>query len=221
MKQKYSVLAVAAIVVVLYSLIVFLVPFAKTGVFWLSYVFTLIALLAQLVFTQVAFGGGTSARSRFYGYPIFRIGMIYLAVQVVLSLVFMLLGAWIPMWIPTLCYIIVIGLAAIGLIASDNVRDSVRVVEEKQADNTAFLRSLRRNASVLAGQYPELESLAEALRFADPVSTTASEPYERQLGEMLGQVQACPDESSRVRLKNQMMDLLSQRNAVCKSSKTR
>lgn len=221
MKQKYSILIVAGIVLVLYSLIVFVVPFPKNGVFWLSYVFTLISLAAQLVFVQVAFGGGMSVRSRFYGFPIFRIGMIYLAVQVVLSLVFMIIGQWIPMWIPTLCYLVVLGMGAIGLIAADNVRDSVRLVEEKQADNTVFMRNLRRNADVLAKQYPELEALSEALHFADPVTTVASEPYERQLGELLAQIQTCPDEPNRVRLKNQMLELLDQRNAVCKSSKTR
>ena len=72
MKQKYSVLAVEIIALVLFSLIVFIAPIPKTGVFWLSYVFALIALISQLAFVYVAFGSGTSARSRFYGFPIFR-----------------------------------------------------------------------------------------------------------------------------------------------------
>lgn len=221
MKQKYSVLAVAGIVLVLYSLVVLVAPLPKTAVFWVSYVFTLIALVSQLLFMQVAFGGGTSLRSRFYGFPIFRVGIVYLTVQVVLSLVFMILGGWIPLWIPVLCYCVVLGMAAIGLIAADNVRDSVRVVEEKQADGTVFIRNLRRGANVLSSRYPELEPLAEALRYADPVSTGASEPYERQLAELMNQMESAPDEAARIRLKNQAMELLNQRNAVCKSSKTR
>lgn len=221
MKQKYSVLAVAGILLVLFSLVVFIAPFPKTGVFWLSYLFAVIAMVAQLAFVYVAFGGGTSARSRFYGFPIFRIGMIYLVLQLVLSLAFMLIGKWIPMWIPTLVYLLVLGLSAVGLIAADNVRDSVRVIEEKQADNTVLIRTLRRSADVLAQQYPELSDLAESLHFADPVSTAASEGYERQIHEMLADLSECPDEQSRLHLKNQIMELLAQRNAICKSSKTR
>ena len=221
MKQKYSVLAVAGILLVLFSLIVFIAPIPKTGVFWLSYVFAVIAIAAQLGFTYVAFAGGTSARSRFYGFPIFRIGGIYLVVQVALSLAFMLLGSWIKLWIPALAYVIVLALAAIGLIAADNVRDSVRLVEKKQADNTAAMRQLRRRAEVLAQRYPELSELSEALRYADPVSTAASERFEEQMCAMLEQVEQGPDEAVRVRLKNQLLELLSQRNAVCKSSKTR
>lgn len=221
MKQKYSVLAVAGILLVLFSLIVFIAPFPKTGVFWLSYVFALIAIAAQLLFVYVAFSDGTSARSRFYGFPIFRIGIIYLVVQLALSVVFMLLGRWIPMWIPTLCDLVVLGLAAIGLIAADNVRDSVRVVEQKQADNTRQMRALRRTADVLAQRYPELSPVAEALHLADPVSTGASEEYERHIYDLLRETEQCPDEAGRIQRKNQVLEAISQRNAVCKAGKTR
>ena len=220
MKQKLSILGVEAIVVILYSIIVFLIPFPKGGVFWLSYIFTLIALFAQLLFLQVAFGTGTSLRSRFYGYPIFRIGMIYLAVQVIASIIFMILAVFVkvPMWIPTICYLIILGLGAIGLIATDNVRDTVVLVEKKHANNTAMIRGLRRQAEVLANQFPELEPVAEALKYADPVSTVGSEGYERQLGDLMQQAAQHPD---REQLRDQLLELLNQRNAVCKSSKTR
>lgn len=221
MKQKYSVLTATGILLVLFSLIVFIAPIPKTGVFWLSYVFAVIALAAQLGFVYVAFAEGTSARSRFYGFPIFRIGVIYLIVQMVLSLAFMLLGKWVPLWIPGLAYLVVLALAAIGLIAADNVRDAVYVVEEKQADNTVFMRSLRRSAEVLAQRYPELSDLAEDLRYADRYPPGASESYERQMHAMLEELEQCPTRGLVSRLKNQLLELLSQRNAVCKSSKTR
>lgn len=221
MKQKYSVLAVEVIALVLFSLIVFIAPIPKTGVFWLSYIFAVIALAAQLAFVYVAFGNGTSARSRFYGFPIFRIGIIYLVVQLILSLLFMLLGKWVAAWIPAILYIVVLGLAAIGLIAADNVRDSVRMVEKKQADNTAMMRHLRRTAQVLSSSYPEVAPLEESLRYADPVSTKASESYEHDLCDLLEQVSALETTEERTALTTQMLELLNQRNAVLKSSKTR
>lgn len=221
MKQKYSILAVEVIALVLFSLVVFIAPIPKTGVFWLSYIFAVIALGAQLAFVYVAFGNGTSARSRFYGFPIFRIGILYLIVQLILSLVFMLLGKWMPAWIPAILYIVVLGLAAIGLIAADNVRDSVRLVEQKQADNTAMMRHLRRTAQVLAASYPEVASLEENLRYADPVSTKASEAYEHDLCDLMEQVGDCETPEDRAALAAEMQELLNQRNSVLKSSKTR
>lgn len=221
MKQKNSILAVEVIALVLFSLVVFIAPIPKNGVFWLSYIFAVIALVAQLAFVCVAFSGGNSARSRFYGFPIFRIGMIYLIVQLILSLVFMLLGTWVAAWIPAILYILVLGFAAIGLIAADNARDAVRLVEKKQADNTAMIRHLRRTAQVLAASYPEVAPLEEALRYADPVSTMASDAYEHDLCDLLEQMSALETSEERAVLTVQMQEILNQRNAVLKSSKTR
>lgn len=221
MKQKFSVLAVEIIALVLFSVIVFVAPIPKTAVFWLSYVFSVIALVAQLGFLYVAFEGTVSVRSKVYGFPIFRIGIIYLLLQLILSLVFMLIGKCIPMWIPVILYIVVLGLAAIGLIAADNVRDSVQLVEEKQAGNTYAMRMLRRTAETMKQSFPELEEVAEQLRYSDPVSTQASAPFEQQLQNMLESIPQIADEAGRIRVKNQVMEVISQRNAVCKSSKTR
>lgn len=221
MKQKSSVLAATLIVLILFSVIVFVVPIPKTGVFWLSYVFAVIAVVAQLGFVYVAFGGGSPAKSKFYGFPVFRIGMLYLIVQVALSLVFMLLGGLVPLWLPFLLYVVVLGLAAVGLIAADNVRDAVQMVDEKRIASTAVMERLRQDAEALKVVYPELDKLAEALRYSDPVATDATVPLERQLHSMLVDYQKLPDYTSRVRCNKQMLDLLAQRNALCKAGKTK
>lgn len=221
MKQKFSALAVDLIVLILFSVIVFVVPIPKTGVFWISYLFAVLAVVSQLGFVYVAFSGGTSARSRFYGFPVFRVGLLYLCAQMVLSIVFMLVGKWVAPWIPFLLYVVLLGLAATGLIATDNARDGIHLVEEKQADGTLMIRVLRRDTEAMKVTYPELTELYELLRYANPVSTAATEEMEQRLSEMLGSYQQLPDEATRIRVKNQMVDLLKQRNAVCKSSKTR
>lgn len=221
MKQKFSVLAVDLIVLILFSVIVFVVPIPKNGVFWISYLFAVLAVVSQLGFAYAAFSGTSTAKSKFYGYPIFRIGIIYLAVQMIMSVVFMLIGKWIPLWLPFLLYVVALGLAAVGLIAADNVRDTVMEVEEKHAENIQVMRMMRRNADVLKVNFPELSEFAEQLRYSDPVSTRATESVEQQLQNMMAAYPTQPDQASRIRLKNQMMDLLAQRNVICKSSKSR
>lgn len=219
MKQRLSAFVVDIIVLILFSVIVFVIPIPKTGVFWLSYVFALLAIVSQLGFAYVAFCNGESARSKFYGFPVFRIGLLYLIVQMALSLVFMLLLNWMPVWIPFLLYVILLGVASIGLIAADNVRDTVSLVEEKQHRNTSMMRLLRQDAEALMVRYPELSDFAEQLRCSDPVSTSATADLEQQLHRMLVGFCQLPDLASRVRVSNQMMDMLLQRNVLCKSSK--
>lgn len=57
--------------------------------FWLSYLFALAALGAQIYVMQVAFSKGRDTRSKFCGFPIARIGVAYLSAQFVLGPLFM------------------------------------------------------------------------------------------------------------------------------------
>ena len=88
MKNKNSVrgLVILGIVLAAWLVIVLAVPFVKNGAYWLSFVFTLIAFLAQLYIFKISFRNGESVRSKFYGFPIARLGVVYLAVQLVLGL---------------------------------------------------------------------------------------------------------------------------------------
>lgn len=82
MKNKNSVrgLVILGIVLATWLVIVLAVPFVKNGAYWLSFVFTLIAFLAQLHIFKISFRNGESVRSKFYGFPIARLGVVYLAV---------------------------------------------------------------------------------------------------------------------------------------------
>ena len=104
----------AAAVLAAFCVIAFVVPFAKTAVFWLSLVFGVIAIVVQLYTMPRAMAGDT--RSKFYGFPTLRISFIYLAVQLILSLLFMALAAIAPFWIPTVLYLVLLCAALIGCI---------------------------------------------------------------------------------------------------------
>ena len=69
--------AVLAILLVAYLLVIFLIPFAHTAVFWVSFVFTLIAFGVVAAACWLAFARKPDTKSRFYGFPIARIGVIY------------------------------------------------------------------------------------------------------------------------------------------------
>ena len=84
---------VDAILLIVFSVIAFAAPFAKTGVFWMAYLFGVIAIAYQIYVFQISFNQGDDVKSKFYGFPIARVGVIYLAVQLVLSLIEMCLAA--------------------------------------------------------------------------------------------------------------------------------
>lgn len=83
---------ILAVLLVVYNVIVFAVPFPKNAAFFVSWLFTLAAIGAQVYVVRAAFYQGEGVKSKFYGWPIAKIGAVYLAVQLVLGLAFMALG---------------------------------------------------------------------------------------------------------------------------------
>ena len=79
---------ILGILFVLVSVIAFAVPLAKTAAFWISYAFTVIAFAAQIVIWKAALGRAESLKSKFLGFPVVHIGMVYLVVQIIAFAVF-------------------------------------------------------------------------------------------------------------------------------------
>lgn len=222
--------AVLAVVLVVYNVIIFAVPFAKTAVFFVSWLFTLAAIAAQVYVIRTAFYQGEGVKSKFYGFPIAKIGVLYLAVQLILGLVFMALRSLlpVPLWIPLVLYILLLGAAVIGLVAADAARDEVVRQEVKLVKDTARMRTMQARIQAIAGENTDpaaadaLRSLAEAFRFSDPVSGEALAESEERLSALLAQLRQAVDARETetiLRLCRQTEAQLAQRNQLCKLNK--
>ena len=80
-KNAVRFLIFMGLALLVFNVISFAVPFAKTGAFWIGYLFGMIAVLGQIAVMKLAFNGTTTVRSKFYGFPVARIGIIYAVVQ--------------------------------------------------------------------------------------------------------------------------------------------
>ena len=76
-KDTIRAIVVAVITLVIYNLIAFVIPFTHTAAFWISYGFTLAAFAVVCASIYIAFVKNPDAKSRFYGFPIARIGVLY------------------------------------------------------------------------------------------------------------------------------------------------
>ena len=95
-----------AAVLVAFCVIALVVPFARTAAFWVSFAFGVAAIGIQAYTMPRAMAGNT--RSKFYGFPILRISFLHLAVQLGLSLLFMALAKWAPVWVPVVLYLLLL-----------------------------------------------------------------------------------------------------------------
>ena len=104
---------ILAILLAVFCVVAFAVPFARTTVFWLGFGFGIFALLFQLYIFKTA-EANSDARSRFYGFPIVRVGVYYLVSQLVISIIEMALAKVLPTWVPLIINILLAALAVIG-----------------------------------------------------------------------------------------------------------
>lgn len=221
---------VLGVVLVVYNVLAFALPFPKTAVFAVSYLFTTIAILAQIYVIRTAFYRGEGVKSKFYGFPIAKLGVIYLAVQLIAGLVFMALGLIVPVWLPLALYVVLLGIAAAGFVAADAARDEVVRQEVKLEKDVSRMREFQAKgrALVTLNQVPEaarpLEKLAEDLRFSDPVSSEALTEIEDQLAECLAQLQEAVSAQKTEQILSVCQEaerILAERNQLCKLNKAK
>ena len=227
-KNSTRVLVITAIVLVVFCVLAFAIPFLRGTVFWLGVVFTVIAILAQLYVAKKAFANGEGARSKFYGFPIARVGAIYLVVQIIAGLVCMALGAILPAWVAVVIFVVILAAAVIGFITVDAIRDEVERQDTVLQANVTAMRSLQSKASSIAAQCQDpvlkkvLTSLAEQFRFSDPVSSVDTAEAETELNEMVDLLQSAVierDPDSALALVPRIEAALAERNRLCKLGK--
>ncbi|WP_251231292.1 hypothetical protein [Adlercreutzia aquisgranensis] len=226
MKPRLAILVVALAAV--FSLIAFAIPFVRNEGFWVAYGFGLLAIVAQLYFMRSAFSQGDSAKSRVYGFPIARIGIVYLGVQFVASCVEMVCADWVPLWVYLVLDVVVLCLALAGCVATETAREEVVRQDARVAADTAAIMRLRAGAEALLAQRPgmaaesDIKRLAEALRFSDPVSHDSTTAIEQKLAASMADLRDAVtrgDEAQASKLAQGMSSDVEERNILCRLSK--
>lgn len=227
-KGKFQTILILAIVLAAYLLLAFVIPFAKTAVFWLALVFTLAAFGVQLYVLKLSFTKGRDARSKFYGFPIARIGVVYLIVQIALSFLFMAIAKICAAWIAGIVFVLLLAAAVVGVIAADAMRDEVERQDARLKTDVATMRALQSRAAALVSRCEDAElkadaqKLSDVFRYSDPMTNNATVDAEHELA-------ACMDELERAVLDNDTESArtfikrtaaqLAERNRLCKLNK--
>ena len=228
-KNDKRVYVSLAIIFIIFSFISFAVPyFTKNTVFFLAYIFAVIAIAFQVYVYRISSLGNGSAKSRFYGFPIVRVGIIYLVAQAVISLIEIALAAHIPSWVVLIINLFPIAFAVIGCMTTEAMRDEIvrqDVVIKKEVGNMRGLQSL---SASLASQSQdqelrkELARLSEEFKYSDPVSSDNTIVMEKELNEQLIELQSAVIDNDIVSARTLCTKIsvaLKERNRICKLDK--
>lgn len=223
-KDTIRGIVVLAVLLVLYILVAFLIPFVHTATFWVSFIFTLISFAVVAASIYIAFIRNPDAKSRFYGFPIAKIGAIYGAVQLLAGIVFMALAGIVPAWVAVLVYAIALGAAVIGLVSAETVVEEIHLQDAKLKKDVTLMRSLQSKISQIAAQSEDaaIKALAEEFRYSDPVSSDTIADAEADLAAAVDELQVAyidGDSEAVAKLCRKTSALLAERNRLCKLNK--
>lgn len=194
--------------------------------FWLLYVFSLAAF--AVLYAAWYFGDfkGDNTRSKFYCFPILKIGAVYFVLQIAAGWAAMAI-ANIPTRAAVVVYAVALAAAVIGIIGADAVRDEIQTQDSKLKKNVNTMRALQSQANQLVGQAngeakKSLQKFDENLCYSDPVSSAMSREAEIDLMALVNDLQSAVvdnDGAAVTTLCHKAEAVLAERNRLCKLGK--
>ena len=206
------------ILFILLSVIIFAVPTAKTAEFWISYVFTVIAFATQIIIWSATLGRSESLKSKFLGFPVVHIGIVYLVVQIITFIVFLSIPT-LPIWSAVVICAVVAGVSVVCMIASDVGRSEIERVSAKVHEKTFYIKQLQADVELLAGAETDtatrsaLMQLAEKIRYSDPMSNEQIADIEDRITAKIAELKSSAD---KMKIISELNLLLDERNRKIK-----
>lgn len=212
---------ILGIIFALISIIAFAVPTMKTATFWIAYVFTAIAIVAQIVIWKNALGKEDTLKSKFLGLPVVHVSVVYLVVQIVAFAVFVAVPA-LPIWSAIVACAAILGFSVIFMIAGEAGRGEIERVEAKVRKKVFFIKELQADVELLIDREADaeiktaLQQLAEKIRFSDPMSNNTLAEIESAIADRVTELKTGSDKMVII---HELDLLLAERNKKAKTLK--
>ena len=209
---------ILGILFALVSIIAFAVPTTKTATFWIAYVFTATAFAAQIIIWKTALGKAETLKSKFLGFPVVHIGIVYAIVQTVAFAVFLFVPT-LPTWSAIVVCSIIAGVSAVFMISADAGCNEIERVEAKVQKKVFYIWELQADIELLADNESDaavktaLTQLAEKIRFSDPMSTEQLADLENKISIKAAELKIA---TSKLEIITELNSLLDERNKKSK-----
>ncbi len=225
-KNKGLSLVIVFIILAVYNIIAFVLPFNRGGMFWTGYVFSMVAILLTAGVGFYAFGR-EGLRSKVYGCTLLSLAWCYLIAQLIIGVLEMIL-ANIPFQYGIVLNAILFGACTIGLIATDIAKVEIERIDLKVTGKVLYINSLLTDIENLVNRAPDevtqklLKNLAEVIRYSDPMSSPQLAAIENEIESKvtgLKDVLATSDSSIIKSSCDELQQLIAERNTKCKTMK--
>lgn len=219
MKEKYVYIETIIILIVV-NLVAFLIPTTLTINFWISYIFTIIAIgvstYIRLKFTEKQL----NMTSRFYKIPTLYVAWIFSTVQIISFIIFKF-GEEIPTWLVILVSVLILVVSLLGFITLDSTVEYIENIDKEIKSKVQFLKILQADVEMLIERTENIEckeklqELADKIRYSDPMSSEQLVDIEKAISDSIGTLKNMNDGMIVDRIPSVLL-LLEERNKKCK-----
>jgi hypothetical protein len=224
-KNKGMFFAAVFIILAVFNVVVFIIPFNKGGGFWTGYGFSMFAMLLTAGVGLYAFDR-EGLKSKFYGIPLISVLWRYLIIQLVIGLLEMVLDFIpIPFQIGIALNTVILGVCLLGLIVVEASKEEIERIDEKIKEKVFYIKSLQVDVEGLADRASEdslkklLKALAETIRYSDPMSSPQLAAIENKIETKVAVLTEAVDNANGDEVKvlcNELQQLFAERNRKCK-----
>jgi len=221
-RNKGMFLAVNVLILGIFNILAFVLPFIREGGFWTGYAFATLAIIMTACVGLYAFGR-PGMKSKVYGIPLFIMVWPYLIIQVILSLVEMTVPG-IPFRYEIALNVILFAVFMIGLIVVNAGKEEIERLDAKVRQKVFFIKSLQGDTEALQSKTQDavlkkrLKELSETIRFSDPMSSPQLEAIENTIVHKVAELSSSieSDASLAATLCDEIQQLFAERNRKCK-----
>ncbi|MCR5611822.1 MAG: hypothetical protein K6F68_08365 [Clostridiales bacterium] len=217
----------------LFAILCFVIPSLIPGLnatwgvsFWVPFALILLAFAVNLVCAVFTLKAENASRT-FYRIPLLRISWISLIVISVCALIFRILPAGL-MWAAAVLCVIVCVISAAALLKAGAAAVVAEAVDNRVADETAFIRDVTLRLEGIARCAKDEETrricnaVYEAARYSDPRSSAALSDIEAQIDTVAASFEKAVADNDGDGIKkagDELLGLFSRRGSQCKRMK--
>ena len=229
MKKRFGFYAISwAVLLALFNVIAFVSPgwiwFEKyDAAFWIGYAFITATFLGQLACAWFALKE-ESATKLFYKVSLITTSYTGLVITFIIGGLCMLISP-LPYWVGIIACSIVLAANVLAVMKAAVAIEEAQKIDEKIKVQTAFIKMLTVDAESLMSRAKSetikaaCKKVYEAIRYSDPMSSTALATIESEITIKFGQLsEAVKDDSVEgiSELVNELIVLLGDRNKMCR-----
>jgi len=224
-KNKKLSLAAVFIIMAVYNVVVFVIPFNRGGGFWTGYGFSMLALLLTAGIGYYTFDK-EGWLSKFYRIPLISVVWRYLFIQLIISLIQMTLD-FIPIQYRYMIALntVILGACLVGLITINITREEIERIGAKIKEKVFFIKSLQVDVEGLIDKVTDesvkktLKDLCETIRYSDPMSSPQLAAIENKIEAKAAVLAEAVENADGAVIKvlcNELQQLFAERNRKCK-----